>query len=168
MVWTLVAVALTGVIVIASLLTPPSSIVLERKKLAQISEPLVESADRSPASIETEFSATAIDEKGQQALDFKLPCEGSTKFSKSVVQVRLSGSLCETKKTTKVAKAAKREIASTEIRNEANGFSATVFYPGKNQFTTDYMSLAPGANRIRILHVFKQGGKEEREFLIER
>ncbi len=164
MVWTFVAVVLTGVVVVSSLLSPPSTLVLERKKLA-LTEPLVETADRSPASVDSQFSATAIDDKGQQALDFTLPCEGSTKFSKSVVQVRLSGSLC-VKQTGR--KSPTREIASTEIRNEANGFSATVFYPGKNRFTTDYMSLVPGTNRIRILHVFKQGGKEERDFLIER
>lgn len=168
MVWTFVAVAVTGVAVMFSLLTPPASVraarlLAEQKKIAA-SEPLVETSDRSPASVQTQFSANPIDNHGQQALDFTLPCDGSTKFSKSVVQVRLIGSLCGPTSR----KAVKREIASTEIRNEANGFSATVFPAGKNKFTTDYMSLAPGSNRIRILHVFKQGGKEERDFVIER
>lgn len=176
LIWTFVAVFIGGAAVAFSVLTPPSSVaeqVAAMREKAQPQGALVESADRSPASVQLEFSARPIDNNGQQALDFTLPCEGTPKFSKNVVQVRLSGELCGTNHTAKSgkkasAKSPKREIASTEIRNEANGFSATVFYPKTNTFTTDYMTLSPGTNRIRILHTLKQGGKEEREYVIER
>jgi hypothetical protein len=162
-IWTFVAVVVTGFAVAFSLLTPPSSVTLAKTKAVQQAA-LVEPLDRSPASVELEFSARPIDDQGQQALDFTLPCEGKTKFAANVVQVRLSGSVCG-----KVSKKSPlREIASSEISNAANGFSATVFYPNAKSFTTDYMTLVPGENRIRILHVFKQGGKETRDYIIER
>ena len=172
MVWTFVAVFLGGGAVVFSLMTPPSSMTEQVFAARNKDVPrgaLVESADRSPASVQLEFSSRPIDDAGQQALDFILPCEGNSKFAKNVVQVRLSGELCALKPVGKArAKLPKRDIASTEIRNEANGFSATVFYPKANAFTTDYMTLSPGTNRIRILHILKQGGRDEREYTIER
>lgn len=163
--WTLAAVLVMGLGVAASVLTPPASVVLKRvKSQEQLQASLVETPDRSPASQAPEFSALAIDDKGQQAIDFTLPCDGSlSRFASGVVQVRISGKLCD-----KPGLKETRAISSSEIRNTTNGFSATVFFPKSDSFTTDYMTLSRGKNQIRILHQLKAGGRVERDFVIER
>lgn len=167
-VWTLVAVVLTGAGVFASLLQPPSTV--NRKRLAR-NETKIEVArvdSREPASVGPQFSALAIDDKGSQAIDFTLPCDGNGRFSKNVVQVRLSGGLC-LKANAKTGANAQDVIEASEIRNVTNGFSATVFPgPKRDTFTTDYITLANGENHIRIQHILKSGGKIERDFVIER
>ena len=162
-VWTLIAVILTGVGVFASVLQPPSTIKRNQAQINQAHETKIEISqqkadDRAPAS--AQFSSTAVDEKGSQALDFTLPCEGNGRFSKNVIQVRLTGTICGKKKAV---------IESSEIRNMTNGFSATVFPSAKQDtFTTDYITLAQGENHIRILHFLKSGEKVERDFGIQR
>jgi len=95
-----------------------------------------------------------------QALDIALDCgaKPQSRFENSVNQVRLSGALCQ----------AEEEILSSEIRNDTNNTSATVFYPTASSYMTDYIALATGENRIRILNILKSGAREERELLIER
>lgn len=164
--YTLTAVLVGGAGVVASVLTPPSSVVARQQTVDRAA--LVQTAGRSPASAEPQFSSLTLDDKGTQAVDFALPCEGAeSRFSKNVVQVRLTGELCDVK-SNRSGRADKREIASSEIRNMTNGFSATVFYPKASSFTTDYMTLAPGQNHIKILHILKAGTRLERDFVIER
>ena len=156
--WTLVAVILTGAGVFASLIQPPQSIVAMRTK--QQSETKIDVAgDRQPASVQPQFSALDIDDKGTQAVDFNMPCEGSGRFSRNVAQVRLTGTSCDKSKS---------PIETSEIRNVTNGFSATVFYPKATAFTTDYITLASGKNLIRIQHILKSGAKVQRDFTIDR
>jgi hypothetical protein len=159
-IWTLIAVFVTGVGVFASVLQPPSTITKRHAVTQETKVELSDDSTRAPASISPQFSALTIDDKGSQAIDFTLPCEGGGRFSKNVLQVRLSGSLCTKKKEI---------IETSEIRNVTNGFSATVF-PGAQQdtFTTDYITLANGENHIRIQHILKSGGKVERDFVIIR
>lgn len=163
--WTFAAVLVMGFGVAASVLNPPASVVLKHVKTQeQIQASLVETPDRSPASQAPQFSALAIDDKGQQAIDFTLPCDGAlSRFASGVVQVRISGHLCD-----KPGARPARAISSSEIRNTTNGFSATVFFPKSDSFTTDYITLSPGKNQIRILHQLKAGGRVERDFVIER
>jgi hypothetical protein len=158
-VWTLIAVVLTGLGVFASVLQPPSTI--KAARVAKLETKIEHTDSRAPASAsDPQYSATAIDDHGSQAIDFTLPCDGNSRFSKNVIQVRLSGALCTKKK---------EQISSSEIRNMTNGFSATVFPTGKQDtFTTDYITLANGENHIRIQHILKSGGKVERDFIIER
>ena len=157
-IWTLIAVLITGVGVFASVLQPPSTI--DRKRVVAHETKVELSAERSPSSVTPTYSALAIDDKGSQAIDFTLPCEGGGRFSKNVIQVRLSGRLCTKKK---------EMIETSEIRNVTNGFSATVF-PGtqRDSFTTDYITLSSGENHIRIQHILKSGGKIDRDFVIVR
>lgn len=168
-VWTLLAVFVTGGGVFASVLQPPSTIVRHAAAQHETKIELSTStndvdvngnAQRAPANVSPQFSALAIDDKGSQAIDFTLPCDGGGRFSKNVLQVRLSGNLCTKKKEI---------IEASEIRNMTNGFSATVF-PGAQHdtFTTDYITLANGENHIRIQHILKSGGKVERDFVIDR
>lgn len=168
-VWTLIAVVLGAVGVFASLMQPPQAVVALRLK-EQTQTKIDVAGDREPASTDPHYSTLDIDDKGTQAVDFNIPCEGSGRFSHNVVQVRLTGTIC--KKSRQPASATKNArqnaIESSEIRNITNGFSATVFYPKSDAFTTDYITLANGKNLIRIQHVLKSGAKVQRDFVIER
>jgi hypothetical protein len=169
-IWTLVAVVMMGVGVFVSLIQPPQSIALLRAKQQSEakSETKIEVAgDRQPASNDPQFSALDIDDKGTQAVDFNIPCEGNGRFSRNVAQVRLTGKICG-KSHSRLNDELENAIESSEIRNVTNGFSATVFYPKTNAFTTDYITLASGKNLIRIQHILKSGAKVRRDFVIER
>jgi hypothetical protein len=159
---TLLAVFTVGSGVVMTVLQPPASIAKARLQRSSDTA-MVQAADRSPASAEPQFSTLALDDKGTQAIDFTLPCEDKTRFAKNIVQVRLIGSLCAEN-----PRAAKQEIETSEIRNMTNGFSATVFYPKSSSFTTDYMTLAPGTNHIKISHILKAGARVDRDFTIDR
>ncbi len=163
MFWTAILVVAVGAIATQLMLEPPPGMKSAKSvKSARRGPPQVLAKGRGPAAVsEAKVSAQVVDDRADlQAVDLTLACKGAqtTSFVKGVAQVRLSGEACQSK----------REIASTEVRNEANGFSATVFPTGERSFTTDYMTLAHGMNRIRILHVFKAGGREEREYMIDR
>lgn len=154
--YTVVVVLLAGAGAVASLLQPPST--LAAKKIAQTE---IRTSNRAPAGEgPATYIADAIDENGTQAIDFNMPCEGNTRFSRNVVQVRLSGKLC--------GKLAQQDIEQSEIRNMTNGFSATVFYPGPHAFTTDYITLVGGENQIHIQHILKSGTRYDRTLMIER
>ncbi len=72
-------------------------------------------------------------------------------------QVRIRGKLCGA-----------AEVITTEILNLTNGFTATVFTPTKDSFTSDYIHLADGANRLRVTYVMASGERLEREFGVKR
>lgn len=168
LVWTFIAVVVMGIGVSFSLLTPPKSVTIARNKSRTEKVALVESSDRSPASAQPQFSALAIDDNGQQALDFTLSCDMQfSRFAANVAQVRLTGESC-LPQAKQLRKPASRQFASSDIRNEANGFSATVFYPREARFTTDYITLSHGENRISIRHIFSDGAREERDYVIDR
>jgi hypothetical protein len=161
--WTLVAVFAVGAGVIFSLLEPPRTLNIQYgAPVGPVA--IVENPDREPASTtssgkDAQFAAVSLDGRGtRQAIDLNLPCTGKSLFAPSVTQVRLIGSAC----------GGKLKIEKSDILNESNGFSATVFVTGTETFETDYISLSPGPNRIRIQHAFKSGEHEDREYLIER
>lgn len=155
--WTFALVLAMGTLGASFMLQPPSGSIRTSR--------FGKDAGRHPASatltIQELYEGGAL----SAAADLVLPCpkEGSNETAKStfvedVRQVRLSGMNC----------LKRDEIASTEVRNETNGFSATVFQPAPNSFTTDYITLAKGSNRIRILHIYKRGARIEREHIVER
>jgi hypothetical protein len=75
-----------------------------------------------------------------------------------VRQLRLNGEGC----------LAKNALVETQITNATNGFSATIFATSSTTFTTDYISLAEGSNRLKIRHTYQDGRHDERELQIER
>lgn len=160
--WTFALVLVLGALNLIIFLQPPRTIAAH----SRASHTKV----RAPASIghpdygtPTDLLATTefSDLVQGQATDLKLPCgeksSNSSVLPSGIRQVRLSGISCSSTD----------EIVSTEIINEANGFSATVFQPTPQTFTTDYISLAKGPNRIRILHIFKKGNRVERDYVVE-
>lgn len=153
MAWTGLAVLFTGLCSLYFLLQPPRSIAISYVSKVETSE-----GSRAPAAAKEAFPVEDTNSRFQ-AVELTLPCDGKTALDSNVAQVRLTGAPCENPKA---------EFASSSIKNEANGFSATVFHPTARTFTTDYISLSPGLNAIKIQHVFKQGRKEDRTYVIER
>jgi hypothetical protein len=105
--------------------------------------------------------ATAA-KQAPQTTEISLFCDGpqSAQVPASVKEARISGQFC--------LKNAPASEPSSVIANEANGFAATLFFPKAKAFTTDYISLSPGRNRISIAHKWPGGLVETREFSIER
>lgn len=167
-IWTMGLVVVLGALIAVLMMQPPTgalesrpqpvaSIDLRRERVP---------ASSSPSSSTPTHKTSAPKPRGlAQAVEVRLPClrgkpsaPQKTIFEANVKQVRLSGEACATG----------RAIASTEIRNETNGFSATVFAPTDRTFTSDYISLTSGTNRLRIVQIDKKGNREEHELIIDR
>jgi len=168
-IWTSVLVVVTGVFVVFTLLkplTPPEELAYSRaflrirkQALSKTRRPFpvparspVDSDQRVPAS---HTAGPVAWEISREAVEVHLDCrpDSEIRLSKDAKQLRLNGSVC--KRNT--------EITESEIRNESNGFSATVFKTAATSFTTDYISLQKGLNKIRILHYLKNGAREEHQ-----
>ena len=185
--WTILLIIAMGLVTVYSLLQPPT--LAELSLRPELTSNLADAGslngvaastrqrDPSPArapaavadkSIKFEYASRVLDQKNlHQALDLKLPCEKrrlaseaptAIELSNGVTQIRFTGTACMKKS----------ELTSTEIVNESNGFSATVFSLSKNSFTTDYISLAPGSNVIKVIHFFKTGGREVLSYKLDR
>ena len=116
----------------------------------------------SPASQRIPASARLISPDGRaDALEIPVGCKDSShELAPNIKQVRLTGSFC--------SRSLKATARLSEVINEANGVAATVFYPGPNSFTTDYLSLRDGKNRFTVSHSFNDGTTEKREIVVRR
>lgn len=173
--WTFVLVVVMGIFVVVSMLKPPTPMDelshsraylraqkqrLAKERLLAAQTMTLASSDaeqRIPASFPTGHSTRA---QNREALDYRIDCqiENEVHVKKEVKQIRLQGTVCKPND----------EILSSEIRNETNGFSATVFKTSPHAYSTDYISLQNGKNRIRVLHYLKSGGRDELEVVTYR
>lgn len=94
------------------------------------------------------------------SVDVSLNCQSTERaqFVNSVAQIRLIGTTCKTN----------IDISATEIRNLSNGASATLFYPTPKTYSSDYIALTLGENKLHVSHLFKDGSREEHEYVFER
>ena len=156
--WTLALVAGLGVSGLLFMLEPPATPKTVAKAAAKARVPASAKGETVVAFTDVGLS----DPNSRQAVELSLGCETKSEarsdFDFKVTQVRISGKACGPERT----------IASTEVVNQANGFSATVFHPSDKTYTTDYISLNTGANKIRIVHRLKNGASEERDYHVER
>ena len=83
-------------------------------------------------------------------------CENGSRFNTPSEHLRLKGKVCGV------------DATSTAVRNTANGFAATVFHQGDSGFTTDYISLATGENKIVIEQTLESGQTQTREVTVVR
>lgn len=90
-------------------------------------------------------------------LEFDCNPPESATVTQDIRQVRIHGKLCGTQAT-----------IGAEILNLTNGFTATVFTPTPETFTSDYIHLADGANRLRITYLMASGERLVREFGVKR
>ncbi len=161
--WTATLVVLVGFISTLTLLQPPPGFEDPQETVVTQTESLTPKG-REPASINSavKFDSMSLGGKTNlQAVDLMIPCDGiqKTVFTQKVEQLRIKGDSCFTENW---------QIKKSSIQNAANGFVATVFFPSQKSFTTDYISLANGINRIVIKHQFTNGKFEEREYVVER
>jgi hypothetical protein len=176
--WTLVLVTVIGGVIGMMCFQPPApesaQLVspafarLQRakaRKVARLQAAPISLDERRPASLHATAQGTvplialSTGDSGS-SIDLALGCSDAThsQLEYEIAQVRLTGKLC----------APHEEIVSTEVRNTSNGGSATIFYPSERAFTTDYMALSVGENKVRILHTLKNGGREEHEYVFDR
>ncbi len=158
--WTFCLAVGLGIVSYFILIQPPAQ--FAKQDVA----PVTSGEVRTPASddnISTE--TTSLDAKNlSQAVEISLNCKTQNKsqFSAGVKLIRITADFCKsTKKSPQI-------IVKSTVQNLTNKFMATVFYPSPRTYTTDYISLEPGVNRIEIHHEFQDGSTEDLEFLAER
>jgi hypothetical protein len=153
-IWTFVLVVALGFVVSLTLLQPPD--VAARRIAGNRNRSLASIEAQAPENLGVPRPAALT------AAEVNVICEAQPQstFQSNIRQVRLSGALCE--------RSSKSELLTTEVTNETNGFNGTVFMANAIDFTTDYISLADGTNRIKILHRYRDGATETREVVIDR
>jgi hypothetical protein len=154
--WTLVAVVVLGVAAVLSLLQPPQGLQLVASRGATSRS--IASISPTATRVEPNFSKSLTAEL--QTMDIKATCQPdeSVQIAGSIRQIRMSGTTCQSK----------TKALTTVITNVSNGFVATVFHPSAKSFTTDYVTLAKGTNRILVREELKPGQFHEREITITR
>ena len=187
--WTFVLVICLGAASFFALVQPPKSfstpeLAARHTSLAPYSvAKVLTDSKRSPASVASSLAgsfaasnaASLINQK-DQALELDVNCSDyGPEVQKKDVEakyshVRLTGNACLSAKSAsrKSKKRMEKEIVSSEIRNDSNGFTATVFYPKSNKFTTDYIGLRAGLNKIHVAHIYNDGEREEHEYILRR
>jgi hypothetical protein len=113
---------------------------------------------RAPASLVTmalnteQTVAPLLERTSTLVFDCQPPV--SAIVTQDTKQIRLSGKLCATE--------------SAEVTNMTNGYTATIFKSTPDRFTSDYIHLAEGNNRLRITYLNGDGQHESKEFQLSR
>lgn len=160
--WTLGLIIAVGGIVIALMLEPPP--LYRSSNLASTLEPAVlpsaspANRSRAPASV----AALVAEQDLGQAADLHLGCDDTTTsaISSRIRQVRLTGKFC--------GQSSEQKSKTTLVENSSNGFVATVFATPDGGFTTDYISLASGTNRLVVHHQLENGTPMTQELILHK
>lgn len=129
------AVGILGLISTAMLLNdPPSS--SEMETVPAIFE--MNSAKLSQVAQRNIASAEGSDSPNPTLIELKCQ-EENQNIETSQMRLRLKGESCLSEKST-----------STRVKNNSNGYIATVFHKPDFSFTTDYINLSEGKNEIDI------------------
>ncbi len=113
-------------------------------------------APRMPAAISPQTKMPALDLNTRLALD--LNCNLNHKMAGLKVMgqwAQLKGRVCENKK-----------LKLVEITNLNNGFTASVFEVGTQNYQTDLIQLVQGANKIRVKITPEKGSVVEQTVII--
>ncbi len=109
---------------------------------------------RSPASITVSSFANV-----------EYNCEGTSVTETKASRIRLSGPLCQAPESA----ASDGSVVKTEITNQSNQISATVFTDtALNRFLTDYLPLAGGDNEIQFKFIYRDGKSQTKEIKIKK
>lgn len=112
----------------------PTVFELNTTKLKVLSQSMTDTTVRKPASADFMTS-------GSQAI-VALNCDkAKPELNTNEIRIRLKGFDCI---------GDSEKPSSTSIKNKTNGFIATVFHKSDATFTTDYINLIEGENRIAI------------------
>jgi hypothetical protein len=124
-----------------------------------IDEPLAPKISRAPSSISKQASslpAPALSPSSMPMnLDFNCKKEDKKEFVVKGAFLQIRGKGC--------AKTAGHEIS---IINKSNGYTASVFHRGSEEFQTDLIQLVEGQNEIFIQYSNAQGKKLQRQVLV--
>lgn len=111
---------------------------------------------RTPAAIQpAQVLSQSIQEHLQVDLNCGAPFTAELKVKSQYAQ--LKGRVCKKKKGHVVV----------EITNLNNGFTASVFELGPDDYQTDLIQLNQGANKIRVRFVSPRGSVEEQMLVIQ-
>ena len=120
------------------------SLVQEPKQVVQVSQ--AEPLARSPASLSEEGSQ-GLQLAKNTSLD--LTCDAAEKIEDVQANyLRLKGSPC-----------LDSEVGEITVTNKTNGFTAEVIFTQDSKFTTDFIDLKVGENKIEIETLGKNGTK---------
>lgn len=144
--YTVALVFVMGMLSTFSLLMRPSSIELSHSP---------SQADRAPTSLK---AATQIKFDNEVEV-IQFDCSRASYNLGNISQVRIKGRLCGQKSAAK--------LHNSDIRNLATGLNATVFFAKENdQFTTDFIQLKKGENKIAIDHTLDDGTIDHSEISV--
>lgn len=105
----------------------------EQKDLASISS-------RDPASVK-DLHLSQLGQSPSQEENIHFDCELKENISVHQAQVRMNLKLCKQD----------RNVDHLEIVNETNGFTASTFSLSDRMYTTDFVALNPGMNKIKLV-----------------
>lgn len=144
--FTLVLTGVFGLVTTLTLIEEPS------RTLQPVASSIA--GGRSIASLGSAVGATLANKPFM--VTFEAKCENSGLYKTASEHARIKGSNCGF------------DTELTSVKNSANGYAATVFHQGGETFTTDYMSLAFGENKILIEQKLPTGELRTREITVIR
>lgn len=112
---------------------------------------------RGPAAIKP-TGLSAQDLKSHLKVDLNCGLNKKPELKVKGPWAQLKGRMCKPKKSDKVV---------VEITNMNNGFTASVFDLGVQEYQTDLIQLDQGSNKIRVRFVSPRGAVEEQTLVIE-
>lgn len=153
---------LTGLVMLTTGLVAISLLSLN----PQNSEDRLVQLARAPASLvsmalnaNAEPQVNQLEHTAQIHFDCQIPTE--TKVEPEVRHLRIEGSLCWLEK-------GQDQVSSLQIQNSTNGYTATIFQPGPSLFTSDFIHLESGRNRLVMSYKGKSGLLQQKEFWVVR
>jgi formate dehydrogenase assembly factor FdhD len=142
---TLTMVLALGYFVASSIIEKPQK--SQKIEIAQVSQ-------RGPASLSNQKQLPVY--KFSKSVTLNVTCEDKQKTQEVFgAHLRLVGQPCNNTK----------EI---QIKNISNGFTASVIYTKKSNFTTDYIDLSEGENLIQVERIDDYGQSQKNELRIKR
>lgn len=152
---TFAIVAFLALAVVIGIMTPPKTVISQRKPATY--PKLASAVSNGKQEILAEPNASNDSFK---ILTLELDCFvlDKKRLVSAASQLRVRGRLCD-----------KFSASSPpQISNLTNGYTATLFFPDQNRYTTDYINLGEGMNKILILKPNSAGGLSELEISILR
>jgi len=115
---------------------------------------------RRPAALERALAERAGNRaaSAREVAIVSVSCEEDTYQVPLVNQVQMQMKICV---ETQAA-----NVRDTHVQNLANQSTGTVFRLDPGMLTTDYIQIAPGANRLSVRHVLQNGERSERVITI--
>ena len=120
----------------------------------------------TPMTSHPSFESRAIASVTSSLLNLNFDCDKILPETTSATKVRVSGLICGFNPSLASESYPPPKVA---VKNKTNQNTATVFLdPTSGQFSTDYISLAPGENIIHVEIHLRTGKTTSKEILINK